>query len=127
LSDVLADTSIWIAHFRGADPVLQRLLQSDRVLIHPLIVLELACGTPPSPRERTLGNLRKLRRCTVATDEEILALVEREQLFDSGCGAVDVALLASALLTPGTRLWTSDKSLGDLARGLGVAFTDDST
>lgn len=127
MSDVLADTSIWIAHFRGADPLLQRLLQSDRVLIHPLVVLELACGTPPAPRERTLRNLRELRRCTVATDEEVLALVEREQLFDSGCGAVHVALLASALLTPGARLWTLDKSLGELASGLGVAFTDDFT
>ncbi len=28
------------------------LLAADQLLCHPLIVLELACGTPPGPRER---------------------------------------------------------------------------
>lgn len=125
MTQVLADTSVWVAHFRRANPVLQRLLQSDRVIAHPVVLLELACGTPPAPRARTLGNLRKLRPCTVATTEEILELVERERLFESGCGAVDVALLASVLLSPGTQLWTADRSLARLADSLGVSFSED--
>ena len=120
---VLADTSVWVAHFRSANPVLQSLLAMDRVLCHPLIVLELACGTPPAPRERTLGDLKKLQQAVVATTGEILALIEREQFHDSACGAVDMALLASALLTPDTLLWTIDKNLDALAARLGVAFS----
>ena len=123
MSLVLADTSVWVAHFRSARTVLQSLLAMDQVLCHPLIVLELACGTPPAPRERTLGDLKKLEQAVVATTDEILALIEREQLHDSGCGAVDVALLASVLLTPDTLLWTKDKNLAVLAARLGVAFT----
>jgi predicted nucleic acid-binding protein len=120
---VLADTSVWVAHFRSANPMLQSLVAMDQVLCHPLIVLELACGTPPAPRERTLGDLKKLQQAVVATTDEILALIEREQFHDSGCGAADMALLASVLLTPATLLWTKDKKLDALAARLGVAFS----
>jgi hypothetical protein len=111
-----------VGHFRRANPVLQSLLANDQILCHPLIVLELACGTPPAPRRRTLDNLRMLPLSVVATNEEALLLVESEQLYESGCGAVDVALLASALLTPRARLWTADRSLEALAVRLRVAF-----
>jgi predicted nucleic acid-binding protein len=121
MTRVLVDTSLWVGHFRRANPVLQSLLAMDQVLCHPLIVLELACGTPPAPRERTLGDLGMLSQAVVATTEETLALVEKERLYDSGCGAIDVALLASVLLTPDARLWTTDKSLDALAFRLGVA------
>ena len=123
MSLVLADTSVWVAHFRGGNPMLQSLVAMDQVLCHPLVVLELACGTPPAPRERTLGDLKKLRQAVLATTDEILVLIEREQFHGSGCGAVDMALLASVLLTPDTRLWTMDKNLDALATRLGVAFS----
>lgn len=123
MSLVLADTSVWVAHFRRANPVLQSLLATDQALCHPLIVLELACGTPPAPRERTIGDLKKLRQAVVATTEETLALTEREQFHDSGCGAIDMALLASVLLTSDTLLWTLDRELEALASRLGVAFS----
>jgi predicted nucleic acid-binding protein len=119
---VLADSSIWVAHFRSANRGLQSLLATDLVLCHPLIVIEIACGTPPAPRERTLGDLKKLQQSVVATTDETLALMEREQFQDSGCGAVDMALLASVLLTPDTVLWTVDKKLDALAARLDVAF-----
>jgi predicted nucleic acid-binding protein len=120
---VLADTSVWVAHFRRANALLQSLLAMDQVLCHPLIVLELACGTPPAPRERTIGDLKKLQQAIVATTDETLTLIEREQFHDSGCGAIDMGLLASVLLTPDTLLWTLDKKLGALAARMGVAFS----
>jgi len=119
---VLADTSVWVEHFRLANPVLQSLVATDQVLCHPLIVIELACGTPPAPRERTLGDLKKLQQAVVATADETLALIEEERLYESGCGAVDVALLASVLLTSDALLWTADKKLDALAQRLGVAY-----
>mgnify|MGYP003515500237 FL=1 len=122
MSAVLVDTSVWVGHFRRANPVLRSLLENDRVLCHPLIVLELACGTPPAPRERTLGDLKLLRQAKVATTEGVLSLIETERLFDPGCGAIDIALLASVLLTPNARLWTADRNLEALAARLDVAF-----
>jgi predicted nucleic acid-binding protein len=122
VSAVLADSSVWVAHFRKPNGKLQSLLEGDQVLCHPLIVLELACGTPPTPRERILGDLKTLQKSVVATTEETLGLIEREQLQDLGCGAVDISLLASVLITPDALLWTIDKNLGALARRFNVAF-----
>ena len=123
MSLVLADTSVWVAHFRRPIPRLQVLLDTDGLLCHPLVLLELACGTPPAPRERTLSDLRLLLQATVASFDESLALIEARNLYDTGCGAVDIALLASVLLTPSARLWTLDKKLHALALRLDVAYS----
>jgi hypothetical protein len=120
---VLADSSVWVAHFRRANPILQSLLATDLLLCHPLIVIEIACGTPPAPRQRTLGDLKMLQQTVLATTDETLTLIEREQLQDSGCGAVDMALLASVLLTPDASLWTLDKNLRALATRSKVVFS----
>ena len=47
--------------------------------------------------------------------------IEREKLYGLGCGWVDMTLLASALITPGTLLWTQDKRLAALAERFEVA------
>lgn len=119
---VLADTSVWVRHFRRADPVLQSLVSTDRILCHPLVLVELACGTPPAPRKRTLADLESLQKPVVGTVDETLQLIEREHLYDTGCGAVDVMLLASTLLTPDALLWTDDRKLHELAVRFGVAY-----
>lgn len=62
MTGVLVHTSVWIGHFRKANPALRALLEKDRVLCHPMVVLDLACGAPPAPRERTLGDLGRLRQ-----------------------------------------------------------------
>ncbi len=122
MADVLVDSSVWVAHFRKPNAALQSLLASDQVLCHPLVVLELACGSPPAPRQRTLSSLKRLRQAVVATTEETLDLIEREQLHDLGCGAVDISLLASVRLTAEALLWTADKNLAALAGRMGLAF-----
>jgi predicted nucleic acid-binding protein len=122
MSLVLADTSVWVAHFRKSNQALRTLLSADQVLCHPMILLEIACGTPPAPRERTLSDLRQLRSATVASTDETLALIEREQLQDSGCGAIDLLLLGSALLTSDAALWTLDKNLRALAARFDIVF-----
>ncbi len=115
MSLVLADTSVWVAHFRKSNQSLRTLLSADQVLCHPMVLIEIACGRPSAPRERTLSGLRQLRSATVASTDETLALIEREQLQDSGCGAIDLLLLGSVLLTSDAVLWTLDKNLRALA------------
>jgi hypothetical protein len=89
-----------------------------------MIVIEIACGTPPAPRERTMRDIKHLQLSVVATTAETLALIERERYYDSGCGAVDMALLAAVLLTPEAELWTLDRKLRALAEDLGIAFSE---
>lgn len=120
--NVLVDTSVWVDHFRNGQPRLAQLLALDVVLIHPWVLAELACGTPPTPRRRTLDDVARLRPAAQASQAELLDFIEREKLHGLGCGMVDVALLASTLLTPRTRLWTLDKRLAALADRYDVAY-----
>lgn len=103
MSAVLVDTSVWVAHFRARQAALVDLLVADRVLMHPLVLGELACGTPPQ-RQRTLADLALLRPSPQATLDEVRHLIERERLYGLGCGLIDLSLLASTLLAPGARL-----------------------
>lgn len=41
---ILADTSVWIDHLRKGVPVLAAALDEGRVLMHPFVLGELACG-----------------------------------------------------------------------------------
>lgn len=122
-SEVLVDTSVWVDHFRHCQAALADLLVRDAVLMHPHVLLELACGTPPAPRARTLADLGRLRPARQATPAELLDFIERDALYGQGCGLVDISLLAAARLTPGARLWTLDRRLAALAARLGVAWT----
>lgn len=117
---VLIDTSVWVDHFRNGNDALIDLIGLDLVLTHPMVILEIACGTPPAPRIQTLGNMGLLRPCNQASMSEIMEFIEHEKLYGLGCGLVDMALLASTLITPGTELWTLDKRLADLAGRFGV-------
>ena len=121
--NVLVDTSVWVDHFRRGNAALVTLLQADLALTHPMVLLELACGTPPQPRQRTLGDIAQLQSSQQASQREVLELIEREKLYGQGCGLVDMVLLASTLITPAAQLWTLDQRLAALATRFGVAHT----
>lgn len=119
---VLVDTSVWIEHFRQRNNALVSLVSIDMAVTHPMVIVELACGTPPAPRTQTLGDIALLASVQQATLGEVQEFIERENLYGLGCGLVDIALLASAIITPNTQLWTLDKRLGDLAQRFRVAY-----
>jgi len=114
----LADTSVWIAHFREGSSGLAVLLNEGSVLVHPFIIGELACG---NFRDRTsiLNDLQSLPAAVTATHEEVLHLIEQRKLWLAGIGWTDAHLLASALLS-NCRLWTLDLSLVRAATRTGV-------
>jgi predicted nucleic acid-binding protein len=118
---VLIDTSVWIDHFRNSNDVLVDLIGQDLALTHPMVIGEIACGTPPAPRAQTMGYMGLLQPCKQASLREVMAFIEREKLYGLGCGLVDMTLLASTLITPGAELWTLDKRLADLAGRFAVA------
>lgn len=123
--NVLVDSSVWVSHFKVVNANLVALLERDLVLVHPLIIGELACGTPPA-RTQTLFDLRGLRQTQQANIEEVANWIEREQLYGLGCGIVDMMLLASVLLTPNCRLWTLDKRLLTLAERFDIVYQPES-
>lgn len=115
---VLADTSVWVAHFRHSEPKLAVCLSDGVVVMHPWISGELACGNLKD-RRAILAHLGVLPSVKVASDKEALALLEDRKLWGRGLGWVDVHLLASAVLS-GCRLWTFDKQLARAANELGI-------
>ncbi len=118
--NLLADTSVWVDHWRSASPRFAALLGEDRIILHPFILGELALGTIPS-RSEALRRLGRLRTTSVAQNREVLGLIERTPLWGRGIGWVDAHLLAAALLDR-IQLWTLDQQLHAVAQELGVAF-----
>jgi predicted nucleic acid-binding protein len=121
---ILVDTSVWVDHLRRGDAPLGTLLESARVLAHPFVVGEIACGSL-SDRAVVLELLRDLPMAAVAEAEEVLDFIDRQRIHGKGLGYVDVHLLASVVLTPGARLWTRDKRLHEIAMSLGCAHVED--
>ena len=115
---ILADTSVWIAHFQGKESRLAPLLDGEQVVIHPFVIGELALGKLKD-RGQILHNLQFLPRVSLATDEETLLWVERRHVFERGVGWIDAHLLLCSILD-GVALWTRDKALASVARYCGA-------
>jgi predicted nucleic acid-binding protein len=117
---ILVDTSIWIDHLRRTELDLVALLENAEVCVHPMIIGELALG---SLRDRSviLSLLGDLPGIPVATDLEVLQLIESHALYGTGLSLVDAHLLAALRLSSTAKLWTRDRRLEAAAKRLGVA------
>jgi len=117
---ILIDTSVWVDYLRAGDKLLVRLLDAREVLAHPFVIGELALGNLRQ-RQFILQALSDLPQANVASDREVLHLIEHESLFGLGIGYVDAHLLAAVRLTADARLWTRDKQLHSVAGRMGLA------
>ena len=116
---VLVDTNIWIDHLRKTEPVLVDLLERDQVCVHQSVITELALGNLKN-RSFFLKMLERLMIVRNVDDQGVRHLVEERRLWGRGLSAVDAALLASVVVTPGVSLWTRDQRLRQAARDVGV-------
>lgn len=123
---ILADTSIWIDHFRAGDAALTAIIAQDKLLIHPAIIGELALG---SLRERAsvLRFFAAQRQVVIASHDEVMMFIDRHALHGLGIGYVDVSLLASAMLAPGSSLYTRDRRLKLAAEKAGATLFNGSS
>ncbi|MDQ3218737.1 MAG: type II toxin-antitoxin system VapC family toxin [Actinomycetota bacterium] len=115
---ILVDTSVWIGHLGSGNSALVRVLEAGLVLGHPWVVGELALGRLVQ-RHEVIRLLGSLPQASIATPEEVMALIDLHQLPGQGIGYVDAQLLAATLLTAGAALWTFDRALADAAYRLG--------
>jgi predicted nucleic acid-binding protein len=117
---VLADTSIWVDHFRRADAQLAGLLDHGDIVIHPFVIGELLLGGVPKASD-LLDDLNTLPKATIASNDEVLEFIVKRKLSGMGIGYVDAHLLASTMLTIEASIWTRDKRLIAAARSLKLA------
>jgi len=122
---ILVDTSVWVEHLRRGLPRLDTLLQEGKVLIHSWVIGELACGNLRN-RADVLELLQGLPAAVVASDQEVLLMIEQDQLMGRGIGYVDAHLLASARLSH-CQLWTQDRRLAVLTEERGLAGPEPET
>ncbi len=117
---ILVDTSVWIDHFRSPNSLLTELLEQEQVLLHPLVLGEIACGNLKR-RKEIVALMLALPTATRADDREILLFIEKRSLMGRGIGLIDVHLLASCLIEP-CSIWTFDKRLRTVADELETAY-----
>jgi predicted nucleic acid-binding protein len=117
---VLIDTSVWVAHLREGNIGLEILLNEGRVISHPFVIGELACGNLKN-RTEILSLLKTLPMAVHAEHDEVMELIEVHKLMGKGLGYIDVHLVASAVLT-GVPLWTFDRRLENAVSGLDMKY-----
>jgi predicted nucleic acid-binding protein len=116
---IIADTSIWVDHFRKNEVFFGKLLEARQIVLHPFVLGEVSLGNL-SQRPLSLSFLQALPKLIVASNAEVQALIEERSLFGRGIGYVDCHLLAASLLNS-IRLWTRDKRLHKVAVEMGIA------
>lgn len=121
---ILVDTSVWIDHLRHRHPTLIGLLGASEVLMHPMVLGELACGRFKGRAEH-LRSWRNLPRIEARDHGEVIDWIETEGLAGSGIGFIDAHLLHAVVARRGASLWTGDRSLRSLAARFGAAFPRD--
>jgi predicted nucleic acid-binding protein len=119
MADVLVDTSMWIDFLRSGELALKSLLSSNRVVMHPMIIGELACGNLKK-RQSLLKLWNSLKLLPQASHKEVLYFIEHKSLMGRGIGYIDAHLLASVTLAADVQLWTRDKRLAGIASSQGL-------
>jgi predicted nucleic acid-binding protein len=118
---VLVDTSVWVSYLRHGNSRLQQLLQESKVVSHPFIIGELACGNIGN-RTEIISLMQSLPMLDVVEHEELLLFIEHNKMMGTGLGFVDAHLLAAAMLA-GIPLWTKDKKLKKACSRLSIDFS----
>jgi predicted nucleic acid-binding protein len=116
---ILADTSVWVDHFRSGDKQMRDLLNRGEISIHPFITTELALGSLKD-RGATLALLDQLPQARAAQASEVRHAIEARHLYGLGIGLVDAHLIVSAFISSPLLLWTRDKRLRKVAERLGI-------
>ena len=122
---ILVDTSVWIDHLRMSEHDLLEILRSGQVLMHPMVVGEVACGNLPK-RAETLRRMRSLPRIKELSHDVVLSHIEAWNLNGRGIGFIDAHLISSVLEHGEALLWTRDRQLKRVAEDLRVAFSESS-
>jgi predicted nucleic acid-binding protein len=118
---IIADTSVWVDHFREQSGHFADLLANDQICLHPFVLGELALGGLPT-RGTIYETLLRLREPPCATAAEVLAFISWANMPGTGVGYVDTHLLVSARSMRGGSVLTTDKRLRAQAEKLGLAY-----
>ena len=118
---VLVDSSIWIDHINGVSDGMHDLLMNTRVVMHPLVLGEIAMGSIRN-RTQVLDDASDLPHVRQVPHQDVYHMIERFNLSGTGIGFVDAHLLAAVRASGDLRLWARDKRLMKQATRLEIAY-----
>ena len=118
---ILPDTSVWIDHIRSEIAHVDYLLNEGQVLMHPMVIGELACGNLRD-RDAMLAKFRQTPELPELSHDEVIQFIEDNRIMGMGIGFVDAHLLASVAKAEGCQLWTRDRRLRNAAIRLNLAY-----
>jgi predicted nucleic acid-binding protein len=119
---IIADTSVWVDHFRGLPTLLEtEPVLLTRRLLHPFVLGELLLGGLPRDGKEW-AQLNALSHAPVADPSEVNAFITWAKLTGTGIGYVDTHLLVAAKMVPNGKVLTRDNKLLAQAERLGVAY-----
>ena len=108
---------------RDSLPEFRQLLATGDVLIYPMAIGEIACGTIHG-RSGFLAYLRSLLRIAEVSPESVLQEIEAGGFMGRGIRFIDAHLLSSVTADGSASLWNRDRRLERIAGELGVAFSE---
>ncbi len=120
---ILVDTAVWIDHITAPITELLNRLDTREILVHPMVIGEIACGTMQE-RPVILSLLQSLPRIGELTHDQVLQEIETGGFMGRGIGYIDAHLLTSVMAQSGASLWTRDQRLKRIAEEMGVAFPE---
>jgi predicted nucleic acid-binding protein len=118
---ILADSSVWIDHFRKPIGRVQELARDGRMCAHPFVTGELAAGSLHL-KHRIILMLRHLPQLRPVMEDAYYAFLEKYEVNGKGLGFVDIHLLAATSQAEEVQLWTHDRRMFDQALRLGLAY-----
>jgi predicted nucleic acid-binding protein len=111
----LADTSLWIDHFRGSTSELLQPLAEGQIVIHDFILGELHLGHFKSQHKKLIfERLNVLEKISLSANSQVIEFAIQKKLSGTGIGWIDCHLL-HACMQAKVQILTKDKNLKRLA------------
>ena len=120
---MLADTSVWVAHMRHSKFELVENLASENVLMHMIMMGELACGNIRD-RSQRLIDWEEMPMAARSFDEEVFEELEARRLMGPGIAFCDAHLRCPVLERRDTPVLTYDRRLKRVASDLGITLLE---
>ena len=115
---LLADSTVWAVHLRGDDPSFAHELRAGRVLMHPVVLAELATLNLHN-RADVLHLMQALPAAAEVSQEDVLDALADDSSPLRGLGLSDVQVLRAAQQA-GARFWSRDPAVATAADRLGL-------
>ena len=89
--------------------VMKSLLESEKIVMRPLVQVEISLGSVKN-RDELMRMMERMPQTDVVENNLVRQYIENNKLYSTGIGFIDSCIIASCVLNF-HKLWTFDKAL----------------